>query len=174
MRIVVWLLLYIAAVIVETALLPGLAGSYWVHSLSTTLLIVGIASQSFSDGFWLASLAGFIFDALLAAPAAISAIAFAMAVFAVISTFKALVELDEPLYSIASVVIGFAALPLAWFLAISASKLLDTRIEAATRVLMPMRFMANEAVFALVFVMIYAWVSIHRFSKKRVQELSSL
>ncbi|RJQ37795.1 hypothetical protein C4552_00150 [Candidatus Parcubacteria bacterium] len=111
MRVVLWLLGYIATLGIEIAVLPA-EGILAVLPLAHLLLVTAIAFERTGRAFWIAACAGIIRDSIALGASGSHAIVF-LAQVAIIAGVRALADWDEPLRTIMALAIGLAATPLA-------------------------------------------------------------
>ena len=174
MILIFWFLAYFASLLLEVSILP-VFGTAWLPAVSTAFLIAGVALQDFYRAFWFAGLAGLAADFFVLPDFLISHTVLAFTIFFAVSFFKAVAHLDEPLYTVASLVVGFLALPLSRFSGAVIAKIFFQRSTISfPHFFPPDRLLLSEAFYSIFFVAVFSWFFIRRFSKRRSTRLSRL
>lgn len=173
MKIIVWLVAYLAVLIAEIAVLPQWLGSS-TPAAHFGVFVIGIAFQEFFPGFLFASISGIMRDAL-APPFVATHTLFALAVFFSMRLFFALSDWDEPMRRIGAVAIGILATPPAWLIASAigraifgaASPALDIAGLWTTAAL-------RETLFIAAWFSVFSWLAFRRVRHTRESELTRI
>lgn len=174
MTLIFWLLIYLGILILEVAVLPVFGGS-WTPAAASAFLVMGIALQDFYPAFWFAGLAGLTADFFLSPGSLVSHTVLALTVFFVVSFFRAVTQLDQPLYTIASLAVGFLACPLSWFSAILAARTFFQQSDMAFSDSFRFdRLFLMATVYASIFIAVFSWLFVRRFARRRATRLSQL
>lgn len=168
-----WLLLYLAALAFESAVLPELLGAS-VPSISGAVLIVGIVIQRFVPGFWFTVLAALIRD-LLAPAAAPPHLASALVTFLAVHLFGALTQWDEPLRRIGGALVGIIARPVGLGVGAGLGRaLFGSTLAAPGLADLASAAVRREAIFAALWWALFVWLTLRWFRRRRREEVSRL
>ena len=175
MKAIGWFIAYVAALIMEMAVLPQWLGG-WVPTLGAPVLLLGFVFQRFWPGLVFAGLAGLFRDALGNGNATYTLLI--LGTFFVIHATGILLSWgDEPWRRIGSVGAGLAATPFLWFLTTRFSRSLFGSAAAAPVV--PNDAWAispamHEVAFMVVWFSVFVWVTIRRARVTRARRLERL
>lgn len=165
MQFIVWLALYLAAFLLEGAVLPVFFGAR-VPALSLTVLLIGVAFQDFWAGFWFASFAGLLRDVL--ASAAFPYTVFALLLFGCLQLFLTFVQWDDPLRRLGAILIGLLAAPPVWLASSAVGHLFfHLPLRAITLSDLTSRFAFGEAAFAASWFLVFSWCALRVARRKR-------
>lgn len=164
---------FAALLFLETALLPHFFGSA-LPSISPSFLVLGIAVQPLRSGFWFAAMSGLLYEIITPAPS-VPATLFAVGIWCAMHAFDALTTWDEPLRRLAMIAVGLLGAPILWLLSsLVGSFVFDVSPHVLITSDIFSRFALREILFVLLWVSVFAWVSVRRFRRRRALELAHL
>lgn len=173
MKIILWLAIFISVLFLEVSFLPSFFGSA-VPSLTTAVLIVGIALADFRTGFWFGGLAGIMRDILAPSTLAGHTILF-LGLFFAMRFFLILTQWEEPLRRIGAVFFGLLVWPLVWIL----SAWVGRWFFGTSLPFLEWRDLASwpaalEITFAVVWFSVFSWLAIKSAARRRILRLTRL
>lgn len=172
MKLLAAISLYIGLLILEVSVLPRLIEGI-PPLLTLAGLVVGLARLEFRSGFWFAGCAGLLHDTVLAGASSFTI--FALTVFLVMHTFRALTQWDVPIAAIATVAVGLLSAPLAWVAAsVAASAFFGLPRHSIEFGDLVHRTALQEVIFSSLWFSAFAWFLIRRFRWQRARELVRL
>ncbi|MBI4132209.1 MAG: hypothetical protein HY474_01110 [Candidatus Sungbacteria bacterium] len=171
MRFFAWFGVFLAALLLEMAVLPQFFGAL-APSLTLAVLIPGIASQRFWPGFGFAAAAGLALDVV--AGGGIHTLV-AIGTFFSMQAFRALTQWEEPLDRIGAVACGLILQPLLQFVG---AHVADSVFGAAAVPLSVSDIASvsylREISFAAGWFMLFVWFEIRRVRRYRAGRLMHL
>ncbi|MDP3727092.1 MAG: hypothetical protein Q8R35_00445 [bacterium] len=171
MKFFAWLFLFAAAFIFEASMLPHFLSGF-LPSITTAVLVLGIAFQGFGPGFAFAGLAGLAQDAALGG--GIHTFSALGALFAM-GVFRTYTQWEDPLGRIGAVLTGLVVMPLLWLLG---RALADFVLSTAAPRLRADDVMSAYAfyniAFAFIWFVLFSWLAIRGARRQSARRLRHL
>lgn len=171
MKLLAWLFLFAAAFVFEASMLPYFLRGF-LPSITTAVLVLGIAFQGLRPGFAFAGLAGLAQDA--AVGGGIHAFS-ALGAFFAMGAFRVSTQWENPLGRMGAVLTGLVAMPLLRF---PGAALADFIFGAAIP-----RFHADDVMsayafyniaFAFIWFVLFSWLAIRGARRQSARRLYRL
>lgn len=156
MKLLTWIGVYLAALLLEIAFLPSFFGTA-VPAFHLAPLILGMAFQGFWAGLWFSGLAGLSRDVLIPGTAGTEVMT-VLLVFLAVRLFLALNLIDRPFERIGAVAVGLAAVPAVSRLAIALARGFGAVVPSFHGAAFLNATALRELAFSVAWFLIAAWL----------------
>lgn len=171
MKFFAWLFLFAASFVFEASMLPHFLSGF-LPSITTAVLVLGIAFQSFGPGFAFAGFTGLAQD--VAVGGGIHAFT-ALGVWLAMTAFRAFAEWEEPLGRMGAVLTGLVTMPLFRFLgAVLADLMSGTAIARFHAEDVMSAYAFYNIAFAFIWFVLFSWLAIRGVRRHGARRLRHL
>lgn len=171
MKFFAWLFLFAAAFVFEASVLPHFLGGF-LPSITTAVLVLGIAFQRFGPGFAFAGLAGLAQD--VAVGGGIHTFSAIGACFAM-GAFRTCTQWEEPLGRMGAVLTGLVTMPVFRFLgAVLADGMPGTAIARFHAEDVMSAYAFYNIAFAFIWFVLFSWLAIRGARRHNARRLRHL